>query len=166
MAARMTTRSALDESLAALVARADAVLGQRVPTRGPAAHKGRVGDGVERLLLGRRIGGGKASDHPAAEVKSVPTEGERVIERVKLGVLSERSNPLEKCDRVLFVFVERRGVDHFIAGHAVVEFARARWLSLWRSGHLVETAAGVSGEETRGLYLTPRFFSDEGLWPR
>jgi hypothetical protein len=156
----------LDDSLAALITRAGAVVGRRVPTRGPATHKGRVGDGVERLLLGRRVGGGKASDHPAAEIKSVPTEGERVIERVKLGVISDRGGPLEKCDRVLFVFVERRGLDHFVSGYAVVEFPRARWLALWRSGHLVETAAGVSGEETRGLYLTPRFFADEGLWPR
>jgi hypothetical protein len=30
---------------------------------------------------------------------------------------------------------------------------------------LVETAAGVSGDETRGLYLTPRFFAVESLWP-
>ena len=157
---------ALDDSLATLLARAEHIAGMRVPTRGPVTHKGRVGDGVERLLLGRRIGGSKESDHPAAEVKSVPVEGERVIERVKLGVLSDQSNPLPKCDRVLFVFVERRGLDHFVAGHAVVEFARARWLALWRSGHLVETAAGVSGDDTRGLYLTPRFFSDERIWPR
>ena len=154
------------ESLADLVRRAEEVIGKRVPVRGPAAHKGRVGDGVERLLLGQRVGGGKASDHAAAELKSVPVSGERVLERVKLGVLSERSNPLHKCDRILFVFVEERGLDCFVMGHAVVETPRAGWLSLWRSGHLVETAAGVSGLETRGLYLTPRYFHDHDLWPR
>lgn len=154
-----------DEGLRELIARARAAHGRRVPVRGPEAHKGRVGDGVERLLLGHRVGGAKIPDHPAAELKSVPVLGERVVERCKLGVLSERSNPLEKCGRVLFVFVEWRGLDCFVAGHACVDFHPGRWLTLWRSGHLVETAAGISGEETRGLYLTPRFFYDEGLWP-
>jgi hypothetical protein len=69
----------------------------------------------------------------------------------------------------LFVFVEQRGVeqdgDAFVMGHAYVEFAPSRWLELWRMGLLVETAAGVSGDETRGLYLVPRFFSAHGLWP-
>jgi len=98
-------------------------------------------------------------------VKSVPVCGERILERCKLGILSERANPLSKCARVLFVFVEERGDDAFVVGHACVELAASRWLELWRSGHLVETAAGVSGDETRGLYLTPRFFYEDGLWP-
>jgi len=154
-----------NEGLAELLLRADAARGRRVPVRGPAAHKGRVGDGIERLLLGQRVGGSKAADHPAAELKSVPVKGDRVVERCKLGVISGRSNPLEKCARILFVFVEWRGLDCFVAGHSCIDFHPARWLALWRSGHLVETAAGVSGEETRGLYLTPRFFYDERLWP-
>ncbi|MEO6951914.1 MAG: hypothetical protein ABI321_08880 [Polyangia bacterium] len=154
-----------DDTLAALLLRADAVRGLRVPVRGPETHKGRIGDAVERLVLGRQHTG-KSADHPAAELKSVPVEGERVVERCKLGILSVRSNPLEKCERILFVFVEVRGQDAFVAGHALVEFQPAAWLALWRSGHLVETAAGVSGLETRGLYLTPRFFHDHGHWPR
>ncbi len=154
-----------DALLHELLTSATRALGRRVPTRGPETHKGRVGDGVERLLLGRRIGKSSSPDHPAAEVKSVPVVGERVIERVKLGVISERSNPLAKCERILFVFVERRGRDHFIVGHRAVTFEGSRWLALWRSGHLVETAAGISGEETRGLYLTPKFFYDTALWP-
>jgi hypothetical protein len=154
----------LDE-LDQLIGRARAVHGQRVPVRGPEAHKGRVGDAVERLLLGARHTG-TGADHPDAELKSVPVAGERVVERCKLGVVSQRHDPLGKCERVLFVFVEARGKDSFVAGHAVHEFARGAWLSLWRSGHLVETAAGISGMETRGLYLTPRFFYDHGLWPR
>lgn len=154
-----------DTDLAGLLDRAQAILGRRVPTRGPETHKGRVGDGVERLIFGRRVGSGKAADHPAAEVKSVPVSGERVVERVKLGMISDSSNPLEKCDRILFVFAERRGLDHFVMGTRLVEFERGRWLSLWRDGYLVETAAGVSGQLSRGLYLTPRFFYDSGLWP-
>jgi hypothetical protein len=145
--------------------RAEAARGRRVPTRGPITHKGRVGEGVERLLLGARVGSAHAADHPAAELKSVPVRGERVLERVKLGVLSARAHPLDKCARTLFVFVEERGRDVFVAGHACVEFAPSRWLALWRAGMLVETAAGISGDEARGLYLVPRFFLDEGLWP-
>ena len=152
------------DTLTALLERAVGVRGLRVPVRGPETHKGRVGDAVERLLLGRQHVG-KSADHPAAELKSVPIEGERVVERCKLGILSARSNPLLKCESILFVFVETRGRDAFVAGHAHVAFPRSAWLALWRSGHLVETAAGVSGEETRGLYLTPRFFHDHGHWP-
>jgi hypothetical protein len=154
-----------DATLATLLDRACALSGQRVTVRGPEAHKGRVGDAVERMLLGQRHTG-SGSDHPAAEVKSVPVLGERVVERCKLGMISARSNPLDKCERVLFVFVEERGRDAFVMGHALFPFERAAWLSLWRSGHLVETAAGVSGDISRGLYLTPRFFGDYGLWPR
>lgn len=157
--------STLPLVLEELLARAAASRGLRVPVRGPETHKGRVGDAVERLLLGARHSG-PGADHPEAELKSVPVEGERVVERCKLGVVSQRANPLEKCERVLFVFVEQRGLDTFIAGHALHRFERAAWLALWRSGHLVETAAGVSGLETRGLYLTPRFFYDHALWPR
>ena len=153
------------DDLQALLARAAAVRGWRVPARGPATHKGRVGDGVERLLFGARIGGAHAPDHPLCEVKSVPVYGERIVERVKLGIVSERAHPLDKCARVLYVFVEPRGHDHFVAGHALVETPPWRWLELWRAGLLVETAAGVSGDETRGLYLTPRYFTDAGLWP-
>ncbi len=148
-----------------LMTRARAIVGKRVSLVGPSTHKGRVGEGVERLLLGRVIGAGPGADHPAAEVKSVPVIGERVVERVKLGVLSDRSHPLGKCGRILFVFCERRGDDVFIVGHALVTIEDARWLELWRAGLLVETAAGISGDETRGLYLTPRFFYERGLWP-
>ena len=88
-----------------------------------------------------------------------------MIERCKLGIVSERSNPLVKCARILFVFVEQRGRDHFVIGHRAVEFASHEWLAMWRDGYLVETAAGVSGLESRGLYLTPRFFYDRALWP-
>ncbi len=87
------------------------------------------------------------------------------MERVKLGVLSANAHPLDKCARVLFVFVEWRGADVFVMGHAYVETPPARWLALWQEGLLVETAAGVSGDETRGLYLTPRYFYERGLWP-
>jgi hypothetical protein len=139
--------------------------GARVPVRGAAGHKGRVGDGVERLLLGRRPSG-RGSDHPAAEIKSVPVSGDRVIERVKLGVLSPRSNPLYKCDRVLFVFVEQRGRDHFVRGHHLVDFDRERWWGMWRDGFLVETAAGSPERPARGLYLTPRWFYAQRIWPQ
>ena len=154
-----------DGSVDSLLARAAAVRGHLVPVRGPLAHKGRIGDAVERLVLGRQHTG-KGPDHPAAELKSVPVEGERVVERCKLGILSPRSNPLAKCRRILFVFVEQRGKDAFVMGHALIEHPEGAWLALWRSGHLVETAAGISGQETRGLYLTPRFFRDHGHWPR
>jgi hypothetical protein len=151
--------------LTALLARARAIAGLRVPLRGPETHKGRIGEGIERMLLGANAGPSHAADHPDAEVKSVPVLGDRVVERVKLGVLSANAHPLDKCARVLFVFVEWRGADVFVMGHACVETPRAAWLSLWRRGHLVETAAGVSGDETRGLYLTPSYFYDRGLWP-
>ena len=154
------------DTLSDLLARAARIDGTRVPTRGPLTHKGRIGDGVERLLLGRRVGASQAADHPAAEIKSVPVLGERVVERCKLGLVSARSNPLIKCARMLFMFVEHRGQDTFVAGHAVLETSPAAWLLRWRAGHLVETAAGVSGEDTRALYLTPRFFYETGLWPR
>jgi hypothetical protein len=147
-----------------LLHRAGELTGLRVAVRGPETHKGRVGDAIERMLLGQRhVGTG--ADHPLAEVKSVPVSGERVVERCKLGMISARQNPLEKCARVLFVFVEERGRDTFVAGHALHEFPRSAWLTMWRTGHLVETAAGTSGDVARGLYLTPRFFSDYGLWP-
>ncbi len=108
---------------------------------------------------------GKTSDHAAAEIKSVPVSGEQVVERVKLGVVSERSNPLAKCDRVLFVFVEERGDDHFVRGFATASFDRTRWEAMWRDGHLVETAAGSPRHPARGLYLLPRWFRAAGLWP-
>jgi hypothetical protein len=149
----------------ALVEKAQAIVGRRVPLDGPEAHKGRVGEGVERLLFGARVGSSHAADHPDAEVKSVPVSGDRVVERVKLGVLSDHAHPLHKCARVLFVFVEWRGQDVFVMGHALVDTPPVGWLALWREGKLVETAAGVSGDETRGLYLTPSFFYDAGLWP-
>ena len=145
--------------------RAKAITGRRVPLGGPEAHKGRVGEGIERLLFGAPVGPSHAANHPEAEVKSVPVLGDRVVERVKLGVLSDRAHPLDKCARVLFLFVEWRGQDVFVMGHALVETAPAAWLALWREGTLVETAAGASGDETRGLYLTPRYFYSAGLWP-
>jgi hypothetical protein len=135
--------------------------------RGARRHKGRVGDGVERLLIGGRAPG-RGADHAAAEIKSVPVRGDQVIERVKLGVVSARSNPLAKCARVLFVFVEQRGADggdHFVRGHRLCEFDHARFQAMWRDGFLVETAAGSPRRPARGLYLTPRWFRTEGLWP-
>jgi hypothetical protein len=153
-----------EHDLEALVARARALAGERLTVRGEAGHKGRVGDALERRLLGAKVTG-KGADHPAAEIKSVPIRGDAVVERVKLGVISERSNPLDKCDRVLFVFVEQRGDDHFVRGHALCEFDRSRWEALWRDGHLVETAAGSPRHPARGLYLTPRWFRAERLWP-
>ncbi len=153
-----------EDALEALLARARHLLGARVPVRGARRHKGRVGDGVERLLTGGKVRG-RAADHPAAEIKSVPVRGDQVIERVKLGVLSPRSNPLEKCDRILFVFVEQRGDDHFVRGHSATEFDRARWQAMWRDGFLVETAAGSPRHPARGLYLTPKWFRAERMWP-
>jgi hypothetical protein len=153
-----------EHQLEALLGRARALVGRRVPLRGPAGHKGRVGDGVERLLVGEKVAG-RASDHAAAEIKSVPVSGDQVIERVKLGVISGRSNPLDKCERVLFVFVEERGDDHFVRGFGTAEFDRGRWEAMWRDGHLVETAAGSPRQPARGLYLTPRWFRAAGLWP-
>jgi hypothetical protein len=153
-----------EDQLEALLERARGLRGRRIPLRGAAGHKGRVGDAVERLLLGTRRHG-KGSDHPAAEIKSVPVRGDQVVERVKLGVLSPRSNPLDKCDRILFVFVEQRGADHFVAGYHVAEFDFARWEAMWRDGWIVETAAGSPERPARGLYLTPRWFRAQGIWP-
>jgi hypothetical protein len=153
-----------ERDLEALLMKIRALHGERLVIRGEAGHKGRVGDAVERRLLGGKVVG-KGADHPAAEVKSVPVRGDAVIERVKLGVVSERSNPLDKCARVLFVFVEQRGDEHFIRGHAMCEFDRTRWQAMWRDGHLVETAAGSPEHPARGLYLTPRWFRAERLWP-
>jgi hypothetical protein len=153
-----------EDRLETLLARARASSGRRLRLRGAARHKGRVGDAVERLLVGKTIAG-KHRDHPAAEIKSVPVSGDRVIERVKLGVLSATSDPLTKCDRVLFVFVEQRGHDHFVRGHRLVDLDRARFAAMWRDGFLVETAAGSPRFPARGLYLTPKWFRSEGLWP-
>jgi hypothetical protein len=154
-----------EDRLENLLSRAQALVGSRLSPAGAPGHKGRVGDEVERLLLGRKIPG-RREDHPAAEVKSVPVLGDRVLERVKLGVVSERSNPLDKCGRVLFIFVEERGQDPFVRGTALAEFDAVRWQGLWRDGWLVETAAGHSGEGRRGLYLVPRWFRHAGLWPQ
>jgi hypothetical protein len=104
-----------EHQLDALLERARSARGRRLRTRGARGHKGRVGDAVERLLVGGRVHG-KEADHPAAEIKSVPVSGDRVVERVKLGVVSKTSNPLDKCGRLLFVFVEQRGDDHFVRG--------------------------------------------------
>src|SRR5438094_8536575 len=41
-----------EDALEALLERARRNLGRRVPVRGARRHKGRVGDGVERLLVG------------------------------------------------------------------------------------------------------------------
>jgi hypothetical protein len=159
-----------EDALEALLARARKSQGARVPVRGAPGHKGRVGDGVERLLVGdpRRRQRGQQADHAEAEIKSVPVRGDQVIERVKLGVVSARSNPLDKCARVLFVFVEQRGAgdsDYFVRGHHLHEFDRTRFQALWRDGFLVETAAGTPRRPSRGLYLTPRWFRDSGIWP-
>jgi hypothetical protein len=154
-----------EDSLEDLLARVRALEGQRLLLRGAAGHKGRVGDGVESLLVGKRRTG-KVADHPAAEIKSVPVQGERVVERVKLGVVSERSNPLDKCTRVLFVFVEKRGADHFVRGHHYEEFDHERWRRMWEIGFLVETAAGSTKHKTRGLYLVPKWFRERGIWPQ
>lgn len=153
-----------EDGLATLLERARLATGQRIPLSGARGHKGRVGDGVERLLLGQKTRG-KKTDHPAAEIKSVPVSGDRVLERVKLGVISRGSNPLAKCERVLFVFVERRGTDHFVRGHHLAEFDRARFADMWQARHLVETAAGKDGQKTRGLYLVPKWFRSAKLWP-
>jgi hypothetical protein len=153
-----------EEALDALLARARAIAGRRIPTTGSGSHKGRVGDGVERLLVGKRVRG-RAADHAAAEIKSVPVSGDRVIERVKLGMVSARSNPLDKCGRVLFVFVERRGRDHFVRGHRLWDFSQRDFDALWRDGWLVETAAGTTARRAKGLYLVPKWFRTRGLWP-
>jgi hypothetical protein len=153
-----------ENTLAWLLERARLISGARVPVRGEPGHKGRVGDGVERLLIGARAAGSGA-DHPAAEIKSVPVSGERIVERVKLGVVNANHNPLDKCGRILFVFVEQRGRDHFVRTHRVEEFDFERWERMWRDGHLVETAAGSPKRPARGLYLTPHFFYDYAIWP-
>ena len=49
--------------LDALMLRAESILGARVPVSGKSGHKGRVGDGVERLLFGDTVGGRATSDH-------------------------------------------------------------------------------------------------------
>ena len=147
-----------------LLERAARLRGRTVPLRGAAGHKGRVGDGVERLLVGAKVPG-MAADHPAAEIKSVPVAGDTVVERVKLGVLSPRSNPLAKCDRILFVFVEERGTDFFVAGHHAREFSYDAWTQMWRDGWIVETAAGSPERPARGLYLVPRWFRAQRIWP-
>lgn len=156
-----------EHRLESLLERARAARGRRLRTRGARGHKGRVGDAVERLLVGGRVHG-KEADHPAAEIKSVPVSGDRVVERVKLGVVSKTSNPLDKCGRLLFVFVEQRGPgdnDHFVRGHAYVEMEQPEWQAMWRDGYLVETAAGSPRFPARGLYLTPKWFRARGLWP-
>ena len=153
-----------EHALEALLERARAARGRRIPVKGARRHKGRVGDGVERLMTGAKVLG-MVSDHPAAEIKSVPVRGDQVIERVKLGVVSARSNPVDKCARILFVFVEQRGADHFVRGHHLREFEPANWEAMWRDGHLVETAAGSPRFPARGLYLTPKWFRSHGVWP-
>jgi hypothetical protein len=153
-----------EHRLEVLLERVRAARGRRLRMRGARGHKGRVGDAVERLLVGGKVHG-KEADHPAAEIKSVPVSGDRVIERVKLGVVSARSNPLDKCGRVLFVFVEQRGDDHFVRGHTLREFDSPEWQAMWRDGFLVETAAGSPRFPARGLYLTPKWFRARGLWP-
>jgi hypothetical protein len=153
-----------EHTLAWLLERAAKIRGKKVPLRGAAGHKGRVGDGVERLLVGAKVPG-MAADHPAAEIKSVPVAGDGVVERVKLGVLSPRSNPLAKCDRILFVFVEQRGDDFFVAGHHAREFTFDDWTQMWRDGWIVETAAGSPERPARGLYLVPRWFRAQRIWP-
>ena len=78
-------------------------------------------------------------------------------------MLSPRSNPLAKCDRILFVFVEQRGDDFFVAGHHAHEFyVRRRGRSMWRDGWIVETAAGSPERPARGLYLVPTLVSRAG----
>ena len=147
----------------------------QVPLRGAAGHKGRVGDGVERLLVGAKVPG-MAADHPAAEIKSVPVAGDGVVERVRLGVLSPRSNPLAKCDRILFVFVEKRASDFFIAGHHAREFTFDAWTQMWRDGWIVETVededetwllpqAGAEGrqEDTEGDRTGPTADGVDGV---
>ncbi len=153
-----------EETLEWLLDRARQIHGLRVPVRGEPGHKGRVGDAVEKLLLGARVHGDRA-DHPAAEIKSVPVLGDKIVERVKLGVVNERHNPLDKCSRILFVFVEQRGRDFFVRHHHVEEFDWERWDRMWLRHHLIETAAGSGKKPMRGLYLTPHFFYDHKIWP-
>ncbi len=154
-----------EETLEWLLERAWSVMGARVPLRGEPGHKGRVGDGVERLLLGARAKAGGGADHPAAEIKSVPVLGEKIVERVKLGVVNANHNPLDKCGRILFVFVEPRGRDYFVRSHHLDTFDFEKWESMWTNGHLIETAAGSPKRPARGLYLTPHYFYDRKIWP-
>jgi hypothetical protein len=154
-----------EETLEWLLERARGLDGARVPLRAAAAHKGRVGDAVEKMLLGARPAR-PGSDHPAAEIKTVPVLGEKIVERVKLGVVNDRHNPLDKCARILFLFVEQRGRDFFIRGHHVEEFDWEKWERMWRDRHLIETAAGSPRRPARGLYLTPHFFYDGKIWPQ
>src|SRR5437763_12201808 len=77
-----------EDTLEWLLERMRKLHGMRVPVRGEAGHKGRVGDAVEKMLLGARPAR-PGSDHPAAEIKSVPVLGEKIVERVKLGVVNE-----------------------------------------------------------------------------
>jgi hypothetical protein len=153
-----------EHTLAWLLERAQKIQGRKIPLRGAAGHKGRVGDGVERLLVGNKVPG-RTADHPAAEIKSVPVAGELVVERVKLGVLSPTSNPLDKCDRILFVFVEARGQDFFVVGHHAHAFDYETWKQMWIEHWIVETAAGSPKQPARGLYLVPRWFRAQGIWP-
>ncbi|HEY2746743.1 MAG TPA: hypothetical protein VGL86_19075 [Polyangia bacterium] len=153
-----------EDTIEWLLERAAKIRGRKVPLRGAAGHKGRVGDGVERLLVGAKVPG-MAADHAAAEIKSVPVAGDGVVERVKLGVLSPRSNPLAKCERILFVFVEQRGDDFFVVGHHAREFSFETWTAMWRDGWIVETAAGSPERPARGLYLVPRWFRAQRIWP-
>ncbi len=86
----------------------------------------------------------------------MPVLEDRVVERVKLGVLSANAHPLDKCARVLFVFVEWRGADVFVMGHACVETPRARWLTLWQEGLLSRNGGwGVRATRRAGSISRP-----------
>ena len=60
-----------------LLERARKIGGARVPVRGEAGHKGRVGDAVEKLLLGARPAR-PGSDHPAAEIRACRSWAKRL----------------------------------------------------------------------------------------
>ncbi len=157
----------VEDSLLALLDRARQLLGARVPLSGSARHKGRVGDGLERLLVGDKVHG-RLPDHAQCEIKSVPVRGGRVLERVKLAQLGadrEPLGPLTKCRRILFVFVERRGDDHFVRGHRLHDFVDDAGARLLAERWVVETAAGSPARPRRGLYLVPRWFARSGIWP-
>src|SRR6476661_3824798 len=49
-----------EETIEWLLERVTRLRGRKVPLRGNTAHKGRVGDGVERLLLGAKVPGKRA----------------------------------------------------------------------------------------------------------
>ncbi len=158
----------VEDTLVALLRRAEQIAGARIPLSGSARHKGRVGDGVERLLVGDKVSG-RLPDHAEAEIKTVPVRGGRILERVKLAQLGadrEPLGPLAKCRRILFVFVERRGVDHFVRGHHLHEFDFAAWPRLLHERWVVETAAGSPSRPRRGLYLVPKWFARARIWPR